>query len=157
MTYQNKKIENCFRRHVYRLAEEIGEHNIYHPEALHAAETYIQESFEEQGYQVTRLEYTVNEVSTANLEVSCPGSKHPEEIILIGAHYDSVIGSPGANDNASGIAALLELARLFHQVTPERTIRFVAFVNEEPPFFFSPQQGSMVYSKIARKRGDNMY
>jgi len=156
MTQQKKGLANRLRRHIYRLADEIGEHNVYHPEALHSAERYIEETFEAQGYQVTRQEYRVKNVRSANLEVSCRGSKHPEEIILIGAHYDSVIGSPGANDNASGVAALLELSRKFRQATPERTVRFVAFVNEEPPFFFSPQQGSMVYSKRARQRGDNI-
>lgn len=156
MTQQEKDLANRLRRHIYRLADEIGEHNVYHPEALHSAEHYIEETFEAQGYQVARQEYRVKNVRSANLEVSCRGSKHPEEIILIGAHYDSVIGSPGANDNASGVAALLELSRMFRQATPERTIRFVAFVNEEPPFFFSPQQGSMVYSKMARQRGDNI-
>jgi Zn-dependent M28 family amino/carboxypeptidase len=156
MTQQDNALEKRLRRHVFRLADEIGEHNVYHPDALHAAERYIQERFEALGYEVARQEYRVQGINSANLEVTCPGSKHPEEIILIGAHYDSVIGSPGANDNASGVAALLELARLFRQATPERTVRFVAFVNEEPPFFFSPQQGSMVYSKMVRRRGDNI-
>jgi Zn-dependent M28 family amino/carboxypeptidase len=144
------------RRHVYRLADEIGEHNVFHPHALHAVEHYIQGTFEEQGYKVARQEYSVNHVRCANLEVTSTGSKHPDEIILIGAHYDSVFGSPGANDNASGVAALLELSRLFRQLTPERTVRFVAFVNEEPPFFFSAKQGSMVYSKMVRRRGDDI-
>jgi Zn-dependent M28 family amino/carboxypeptidase len=55
--------------------------------------------------------------------------------LLLGAHYDSVVGSPGANDNASGVAALLEISRMFQALEPELTVHFVAFVNEEPPFF----------------------
>jgi len=82
--------------------------------------------------------------------------KRGREILLIGAHYDSVIGSPGANDNASGVAALLEISRMFASIEPAMTVRFVAFVNEEPPFFMSRQQGSMVYAKSARRRGDNI-
>jgi Zn-dependent M28 family amino/carboxypeptidase len=156
MTQQAKTLEQRLRRHVYRLADEIGEHNVYHPEALHAAERYILQSFEAEGYEVTRQEYRVKDVTAANLEVDCPGTKYPEEIILVGAHYDSVIGSPGANDNGSGVAALLELSRMFRTAAPERTVRLVAFVNEEPPFFLSPQQGSMVYSKMVRRRGDNI-
>lgn len=159
MTQQSASLEKNLRRHVYRLANEIGERNIYSPDtikALHAAEAYIQQTFESAGYEVTRQEYTVEGVRSANLEVTIPGHKHPKEIILIGAHYDSVMGSPGANDNASGVAALLELARLFRQTTPARTIRLVAFVNEEPPLFYTEQQGSMVYSKMARRRGDNI-
>ncbi|WP_200875051.1 M28 family peptidase [Methylomarinum vadi] len=60
---------------------------------------------------------------------------------MIGAHYDSVLGSPGANDNGSGVAALLELSRLFKEVTPKIGLRFAAFVNEEPPFFLLEQHG----------------
>ena len=70
-----------------------------------------------------------------NLEVILPGQTRPEEIVVVGAHYDTVYGCPGANDNASGIAAVLELARLLANQPFARTIRLVAFVNEEPPFF----------------------
>jgi Zn-dependent M28 family amino/carboxypeptidase len=66
------------------------------------------------------------------------------------------MGSPGANDNASGVAALLEISRRFALIEPAMTTRFVAFVNEEPPFFMSDQQGSMVYAKLARDRGDDI-
>jgi len=73
--------------------------------------------------------------------------------VLLGAHDDSVIGSPGADDNASGVAALLEVARRFTTLEPERTVRFVAFVNEEPPFFMTDAMGSRVYASMARRRG----
>src|SRR4029453_5337143 len=69
---------------------------------------------------------------------------------------DSVVGSPGANDNGSGVAALLEISRRFVAIEPAMTVRFVAFVNEEPPFFMSKQQGSMVYAKSARHRSDDI-
>ncbi len=65
-------------------------------------------------------------------------------------------GSPGANDNGSGVAALLELSRLFRQAQPNLSLRFVAFVNEEPPFFITGRQGSMIYAKAARRRGDDI-
>lgn len=85
-----------------------------------------------------------------------PGSSQPRQVLLVGAHYDSVSGSPGADDNASGVAALLELSRLFADVTPRVTMRFVAFVNEEPLFFFGSQQGSLVYARNARRQGDDI-
>ena len=84
------------------------------------------------------------------------GKSKPDEIILIGAHYDSVESSPGANDNGSGVAAMLEIARAFATLQPERTVRFVAFVNEEPPYFETDNQGSRVYAKLAHKRGDDI-
>lgn len=142
------------RAHVYELAGKIGEHNVFHPEALHAAEAYITREWQQQGYDVRKQTYTAQGIECANLEITRPGTGRNNDVILIGAHYDSVFGSPGANDNGSGIAALLELSRLFKDVTPETSLRFVAFVNEEPPFFFWPSMGSMVYAKAAKQRGD---
>ena len=92
----------------------------------------------------------------ANLEITLPGVEYPQEIILLGAHYDSVLGAPGANDNGSGIAALLELSRLFANNPLRRTLRFVAFVNEEPPFFDTRDQGSHRYVAMARERSDDI-
>lgn len=142
------------RAHVERLAGEIGERNVFRPEALRAAADYIEAEWRSQGYQVVPRRYDLSGTEWANLEVARPGSVRPAEILLIGAHYDSVRGSPGANDNASGVAALLELSRLFADIAPALTVRFVAFVNEEPPFFMTRRQGSVVYAKAARARGD---
>ena len=98
--------------HIRMLAENIGERNIYHPDALAEASAYIQRVWLEQGYRVTPQTYEVEGIPCSNLEVTHAGIKHSEQILLIGAHYDSVSGSPGANDNGSGVAALLEIARL---------------------------------------------
>jgi Zn-dependent M28 family amino/carboxypeptidase len=95
-------------------------------------------------------------VDSSNLEVSIPGTTRASEIIVIGAHYDSVQGSPGADDNASAVAALLEISRLFSGIRVARTLRLVAFVNEEPPFFFWSNMGSAIYAKAARRRGDDI-
>jgi hypothetical protein len=65
----------------------------------------------------------------------------------VGAHYDSVLGSPGANDNGTGVASLIELSRLLTQPDLQRTVRFVFFVNEEPPFFTTGQMGSLRYAR----------
>jgi Zn-dependent M28 family amino/carboxypeptidase len=142
--------------HVRMLAENIGERNVYHPDALAEASTYIENVWQEQGYRVTPQSYVVEGIPCSNLEVTCAGIKHPEQILLIGAHYDSVSGSPGANDNGSGVAALLEIARLLKGVETGCTVRFVAFVNEESPFFLREQMGSMVYAREARKRNDDI-
>jgi len=144
------------RKHVHHLAETIGERNVLRPAALHAAEDYIKQFWSEQGYAVIPQDYITRGVRSANLEITRRGSTRPDEIILLGAHYDSVKGGPGANDNGSGIAALLELARLFAAMAPARTLRFVAFTNEEPPFFLVGKPGSMLYAREARRRGDNI-
>jgi hypothetical protein len=144
------------RRHVEKLAGEIGERNVFRPAQLRAAAEFIEAEFVAAGFKVNRLPYQANSQACDNLEVELPGKTRPEEIVVIGAHYDSVSGSPGANDNASGVAALLALARAWAGRAPGRTLRFVAFVNEEPPFFQTEQMGSLVYAKRCRERRDQI-
>ncbi len=150
------RMVSALQMHVQRLAGDIGERNVFHPAALNDAASYIESEWNRQGYAVSQLAYEVSGTRCANLEVVRNGNARRREILLIGAHYDSVVGSPGANDNASGVAALLETSRKFAAIEPAMTVRFVAFVNEEPPFFMSNQQGSMVYAKAARHRGDGI-
>lgn len=143
--------------HVRALAGEIGERNVFRPEALAAAAEYVEREWGGQEYAVRRQVYDALGVGCANLEVELPGAARPDEVVVIGAHYDSVAGSPGADDNASGVAALLELSRRFAGAPRPRTVRFVAFVNEEPPFFYRSQMGSAVYARAARRRGDDVH
>ncbi len=138
------------------LAAEIGERNVWRPTALTAAADYIETTWRDQGYQVQRQRYDVEGVTCANLFVERVGRRRPDAMLVVGAHYDTVSGSPGADDNASGVAALLEIARGFADLTPALTVRFVAFVNEEPPFFMTRRQGSMVYAARARDGGEDI-
>jgi len=140
-------------RHVGHLADGIGERNFWHPAALRAAASYIRDEWVEQGYAVREQVYEVGGLHCANLEAVASDDVGGSAIV-IGAHYDSVQGSPGANDNASGVAALLELSRSF--AASDLPLRFVAFVNEEPPFFATPLQGSEVYARQARRDGVNI-
>jgi Zn-dependent M28 family amino/carboxypeptidase len=123
---------------------------------LLAAEAYITQQWRQFGYEVNKQSYQAYRVECSNLDVLCLGKQGGNGYILIGAHYDSVSGSPGANDNASAVAALLELSRVFKDNPPPVNLRFVAFVNEEPPFFFWNDMGSMKYAKAAKQRGDNI-
>ncbi len=111
---------------------------------------------QEQGYTVNSQYYPVGEARVRNLEVELPGTERPDEIVIVGAHYDTWNGNPGANDNASGVAAILELSRSFAGKPAARTLRFVAFVNEEPPYFQSETMGSLVYAKRSAARGENI-
>ena len=138
------------------LAGTIGERNVSRPRALQAAADYIGQTWREQGYEVVPLGYPVDGVRCVNLEITRPGTTRPRDILLVGAHYDSVSGSPGANDNASGVAALLEISAYCARISPAGMLRFVAFVNEEPPFFFRHEMGSLVYARAARKRRDDI-
>ncbi|MDH3451430.1 MAG: M28 family metallopeptidase, partial [Gammaproteobacteria bacterium] len=144
------------RSHVASLADELGERNVLRPDALRAAADYISTVWRGMGYAVVEQCYEVRGVSCTNLAVIRKGRKRPEQILVIGAHYDTVPGSPGADDNASGIAALLEISRRFLTIETDLTVRFVAFVNEEAPFFSSGEMGSMFYARAARRRGDDI-
>jgi hypothetical protein len=137
---------------VQELAGNIGERNLPHYPALVEAADFIEKSFRDSGLQPRRDSYDVHGKECHNIEVEIRGAS--PEIILVGAHYDSVYGAPGANDNGSGVAALLALARRFAGKETGSTMRFVAFVNEEPPYFQTEQMGSFVYAKRCRARQD---
>jgi Zn-dependent M28 family amino/carboxypeptidase len=153
---ESRQTAERLSQHVRALSETIGERNIYCPMALADTADYIEWEWRAMGYEVRRQTYELGGMPCSNLEISRPGIRRPEEILLIGAHYDTVIGSPGANDNGSGVAALLEMARRFTYVETDRTVRFVAFVNEEAPYYLTGQMGSMVYARAARERGDDI-
>jgi Zn-dependent M28 family amino/carboxypeptidase len=120
------------------------------------AADYIRTTLSGAGYEVRLQLYEVAGKICENVEAEVRGSRRPDDIIVIGAHYDSVQGSPGANDNASGVAAMLALARAFAKATPACTLRFIAFANEEPPFFQTEYMGSRVYAKRSRERGEKI-
>jgi Zn-dependent M28 family amino/carboxypeptidase len=149
----DRVLEDRLRRHVARLAGKIGERNVFRPQALHDAECYIRDVWFEQGYSVQTQASVVAGVRSANLEITLSGVRD-DELVVVGAHYDTVIGSPGADDNGSGVAVLLELGRLLKRARPASSLRLVAFVNEEMPFFFTINQGSRIYARAARERGD---
>lgn len=138
------------------LGDQIGDRNVIAYSQLNAAAEFIGTRLSEVGYAVKHLGYDVAGKTCNNLEVEIPGQDQAEEVVVVGAHYDSVWGCPGANDNASGVAALLGLARAFHATKPSRTLRFVAFVNEEPPYFQTTNMGSRVYARQCRERGDKI-
>lgn len=151
---EEQALVDNLRRHVAAIASR--EHNFMHPAELEAAARHIEQTLAAFGFQVAtqRVDSPVGEAR--NIEVEIRGAASAAEIIVIGAHYDSVMGAPGANDNGSGVAATLELARLFRGRRPQRTLRFVLFVNEEPPFYKGSQMGSRAYARRSRERGENI-
>ncbi|WP_141735573.1 M28 family peptidase [Oligoflexus tunisiensis] len=149
-------LENSLRHDITHIAGTIGERNLDRYEALKAAENYIVQRFEAAGQRVARQVLLVNGKEVANLEVEWKGQTEPDAIIVIGAHYDSVRGCPGANDNGSGVAALLAAAEAFATRTPRKTLRLVAFVNEEPPYFQGEAMGSLVYARRAKAQGERI-
>ena len=169
LTPAEETFRDQLRRHVRKLAGEIGERNLIHYTALGEAADYVRRSFEQAGYGVERQTYDVaprsffglsevpeQPLACANLIAEIPGSEKPREIVVVGAHYDSVEGSPGANDNATGVAAVLTLARSFGGKKPGRTLRFLAFVNEEPPYFQTTSMGSLAYARRCQERQEDV-
>jgi len=142
------------RADVQTLAGEIGERNIPHFTALNMAADFIEKTFSDAGLRPRRDSYDLQGFPCHNIEVELRGPS--PQIVLIGAHYDSVLGAPGANDNGSGVAAVLALARRFAKKQSTQTLRFVAFVNEEPPYFQTSQMGSFVYAGRCKARGDKI-
>lgn len=139
---------------VEMLAGQIGERNMLRYTQLNAAVDFIENSFSRAGLTPQRVSYELGGRACHNIEAEIRGAR--PEIALIGAHYDSVVGSPGANDNGSGVAALLALAKRFAGKPTSFTLRFVAFVNEEPPYFQTSQMGSFVYASRCKDRGDKI-
>src|SRR5438128_9371486 len=159
------------RADVQKLAGEIGERNMWHYTQLNAAADFIENSFSRAGLHPRRDSYEIRGQACHNIEAEIPASQgtaassgtvasakaaSPPPIIVIGAHYDSVFGSPGANDNSTGVAATLALARRFVGRTPQHTMRFVAFVNDEPPHFLSGEMVSFIYGGRCRPRGHKL-
>lgn len=125
----------------------------------HYIETKLEEIRDRVPNAVLRTQsYSAKGRCYRNIELEMPGSDRAFENVVIGAHYDSdgyeSRGvNPGADDNASGVAALIELANLVGGTEHRRTVRFVAFSTEEEPFFHTQDMGSSVYARSAKARG----
>lgn len=148
LTDRQLELENRLRKHVRVIAGDIGERNLLlRPGNLEATEKYLRNKFQSYGYDPKIQEFSVkNEIAT-NVFARLPGEIPSEGLVVIGAHYDTIRGSPGANDNASGIAALLEIARRMEGTETDRTVVFACFVNEEPPYFKTENMGSYRFAQ----------
>lgn len=144
------------RTHVEHLAVSIGPRHISLPGTIDAAANYVAQQLAAQGETVWRFPYSVAGHEVANLVLERRGTTRPDEIVIIGAHYDTLVETPGADDNASAVAILLEVARLTHAHTAGRTIRFVAFPCEELPYYETANQGSRQYAKLCRDKGEKI-
>lgn len=149
-------LEGNLKKHIKVLASEIGERNYIQYQNLERASNYIKDELRSYGYQTDEQVYGPQNKPYRNIIVTKTGKDKKEKIIIVCAHYDSVFGSPGADDNASGVAVLLELARLIYKEELNKTVKFIAFTNEEPPLFMSEDMGSLIYAKEAKKKKEKI-
>lgn len=156
MKLDKDQIESKLRLHVDRLASLIGPRYLQKPKTIMATIGYIEGQWADMGYPSSRECYDALGDQATNLIVEQIGNKRPEEIIVLGAHYDTVASTPGADDNASAVAVLLEVGRLLREHPSKRTIRYVAFACEEPPYFNVDVMGSQHHARQSRLRGDKI-
>lgn len=161
LTSKEEALAVALRMYVDQLADIGPRHALEHGKLSLAAE-WIAHRFESSGRDVNRLTFHTMGVGDGaaavceNIEMVQLGTSRPHEIIVLGAHYDTVVESPGANDNASGVAALLGLSAALADAELARTVRFVAFANEEHPYSRTPAMGSWNYAKDCRNRADDV-
>jgi Zn-dependent M28 family amino/carboxypeptidase len=155
LTPEEEAVAAGLERHITMLSEVIGVRNLDRPGGLEAAARYIENTLRGWGYEPAPDAFVCMGKEVRNIVVEVKGRRDREKILIVGAHYDSV-DCPAANDNGSGVAGVLEVARLLAGKTFGKTVRFVFFVNEEPPFYKSKNMGSLVYARRCRERGDEI-
>ena len=158
LTDEETALAASLKRHIAVIA--AHEHNIAHYEELETVAGHIEATLASFGYAVGRQEFSADGRLVRNLDATIEplGDKTDPEVIVVGAHYDSAPGTPGANDNGSGAAAVIELAQLLHDLDRKsgKRIRFVLFVNEEPPYFMTEAMGSLRYARALAQRGERV-
>jgi hypothetical protein len=163
ITSEERQLAGQLESHVKALSEDIGERNLFRTGSMGLTVNWISDQFKQIGYKPEKHNYELkgrqrfyDDGKSTNIIVEVQGNENPGHIVVIGAHYDSVSRSPGANDNASGVAVLLSLASYFYENPQNKTVRFVAFANEEPPFFKTRDMGSYAYAERSRNLGEEI-
>jgi nucleotide-binding universal stress UspA family protein len=158
LTAEEAALAAALKRHIETIA--AREHNLVHYDELEKVARYIETTLESYGYAVGRQSFAVHGRPVRNIDATIePAAERSDpDVVVVGAHYDSVAGSPGANDNATGVAAVLELARLLADRNGRsgRRIRLVLFVNEEPPYFRTEAMGSLQYARALAARKERV-
>ena len=155
-TFTDMEVKRLYE-HVEKLSVRIGSRNFHEYDKLAQAENYIKEVLENTGCAYKLQSYEYKGKIFKNIIVTLPGQGSDDGAVIIGAHYDTVLGTPGADDNASAVAVLLEICRLMRDHKPLRTLRFVFFTLEEPPLFRSRHQGSYVYASHLKENNEAVH
>jgi len=152
-----ENLEASLQEKVIKISQVIGERNLYWYQNLMAAADYIASEFKDYGYNPSFQTYLLEGKVVRNIIAEKRGKRYPNQIFVVGAHYDTALGTPGADDNGSGVSVLLALANLFSGLETDKSIRFVAFASEEPPYFGTELMGSRVYAKECKRKGESIF
>lgn len=149
LTEEMRQTAERLRRDVQTIAGDIGERNVQRRyDAYMAAADYIEKMLEGAGLEPRRTAFDSRGKTVYNIVVDIQGAGAP---IVIGAHYDTVSESPGANDNTSAVAVGLELARMAAKAPPGIALQFVFYANEESPYFMTEECGSYRHAHECRE------
>ncbi|HZY09789.1 MAG TPA: M28 family peptidase [Bacteroidota bacterium] len=157
MTFDKAHIATESRRIVETLTHDFPSRSGLNPDVLSGAASYLEKEFQALKLSVESHYFSVSRPSVRNLVVTQTGRDTSKPSLIIGAHYDTVVDTPGADDNASGVAGLLELTRLLKDYPNNHTIQYVAFTHEEPPYFYTSQMGSRAYAKKLKNEHTNVH
>jgi len=148
-------ISNRLRRHLQVLTIDIGERSVATLANHRRAAEYIATCLAEAGLPVQEDPYPYRQHQVANLLAEIPARRHQQKRYILGAHYDSVVGTVGADDNASAVAVMLEVARCLQEqpeaMAPDIALQCIAFALEEHPAFATGSMGSRVRARRARR------
>jgi hypothetical protein len=149
-------LRDALRKHVETLAVDIGPRTPASPDSLVRAANYIHSVFEEEGLSVREEAYQYYDQRVANVLATAPEIAGASAYYVVGAHYDSVPGTPGADDNASAVAVMLELAGRLQHARLKPPVLFAAFTLEEPPAYSTGHQGSRIFVSQCQSNGHRM-
>ena len=149
-------LRDALREHVSALTVDIGPRTPSTPDSLVRAANYIHSVFEDAGLTVSEQDYDYYDQRVTNLLGTVPATAGASAYYVVGAHYDTVPSTPGADDNASAVAVLLELARSLRQARLKAPVLFAAFTLEEPPAHFTRHQGSRIFVRNCRSSGERV-
>ena len=151
-----KVLRDGLGEHVNALAVDIGPRTPASPDTLVRAGNYLHSVFEDAGLSVTEQDYQYYDQRVTNVLATFPGTAQADSFYVVGAHYDTVQGTPGADDNASAVAVMLELAGRMRRTCVKVPVLFVAFTLEEPPAYLTGHQGSRIFVRSCKNNGERV-
>jgi hypothetical protein len=158
LTAEEGDLATRLMRHITAIAS--VPHNVAHYDALEKAARTIESVLEGYGYRVERQAFTADGKAVRNISITIEpvSADASTETIVVGAHYDSAGLAPGANDNGTGVAAVLELSRLLTDLKGQarKRVRLVLFVNEEQPYSKTPNMGSLRFAQALAEKGEHV-